>query len=231
LLVPVQEEAGLRIEKIGTARELRVVLLSLAAHGCVLALVVWLGVVTRARVVEQVKNVTVAGVEIAGGSHAVTVPLPARLTAAGTNKPERYADAAVPPTLMMRQLRPRNDAGGGAPPTPHAGEGRANAANGNGSDNEDARPAFPVFAPKPAVTDGSLLPAAEKKIVVDVQVDEQGAVVNETLVKGLGNRLDQIVLETVKTWRFQPATVNGKPVETEAEIVFPFDLQYPVDGG
>jgi hypothetical protein len=25
--------------------------------------------------------------------------------------------------------------------------------------------------------------------------------------------------------------VNGKPVETEAEIVFPFDLQYPVDEG
>jgi outer membrane biosynthesis protein TonB len=50
-------------------------------------------------------------------------------------------------------------------------------------------------------------------------------------VKGLGNRLDQIVLDTVKTWRFQPATVNGKPVETEAEIVFPFDLQYPLDQG
>lgn len=113
---------------------------------------------------------------------------------------------------------------------PHAGEGRGQAANGNGSDNEDARPAFPVFAPKPAVTDGGLLPVAEKKIVVDVKVDQEGAVVSETLVKGLGNRLDQIVLDTVKTWRFQPATVNGKPVETEAEIVFPFDSQYPVDG-
>ena len=70
----------------------------------------------------------------------------------------------------------------------------------------------------------------KKKIVVDVKVDEAGAMVSETLVKGLGNRLDQIVLDTVKTWRFQPATVNGKPVATEAEIVFPFDLQYPVDG-
>jgi protein TonB len=141
-----------------------------------------------------------------------------------------YADAAVPPTLMMRQLRPRNDAGGGAPATPHEGEGRGNAANGNGSNDEDARPAFPVFSPKPTVTERGLLPATEEKIVVDVKVDEEGAVVSETLVKGLGNRLDQIVLETVKTWRFQPATVNGKPVETEAEIVFPFDSQYPVDG-
>ena len=27
------------------------------------------------------------------------------------------------------------------------------------------------------------------------------------------------VLETVKTWRFQPATINGKPVATEAELI------------
>jgi len=220
----------LRIRKTGGACELRMAVLSLAVHGCVLALATWIGVVTRSRVVERPESLTMAGLEDAGGSHAVEIPLPARLTAADTNKPERYADAAVPPTLMMRQLRPQNDAGGGAPLTPHAGEGRGNAANGNGSDNGDARPAFPVFAPKPEVTDGALLPAAEKKIVVDVKVDEEGAVVSETLVRGLGNRLDQIVLATVKTWRFQPATVNGQPVETEAEIVFPFDLQYPVDG-
>ncbi len=206
------------------------VVLSLAVHGCLLALLTWIGVVTRSRVVERPENVNVAGLEDAGGAHAVEIQLPARLTATDTNKPERYADAAVPPTLVMKQLRPQNDSGGGRPPTPHAGEGRGQAANGNGSDNEDARPAFPVFAPKPAVTDGALLPAAEKKIVVDVKVDQAGTVVSETLVKGLGNRLDQIVLDTVRTWRFQPATVNGKPVETEAEIVFPFDSKYPVDG-
>jgi TonB family protein len=221
----------MRFRKNGAAGGVSRVALSLALHGAGLALVLWMGVLTRATVVERADGVTVAGVEVAGGAHAVKIPLPARLTAADTNKPERYADAAVPPALTMRQLRPQNDAGGGAPPTPHTGEGRGNAANGNGSDNDDARPAFPVFAPKPAVTDGALLPAAEKKIVVDVKVDEEGAVVSETLVKGLGNRLDQIVLDTVKTWRFQPATVNGKPVETEAEIVFPFDLQYPLDQG
>ena len=221
----------MRIGKYGATRGASRVMLSLALHGAGLALVLWMGVLTRARVVERADSVTVAGIEVAGGAHAAEIPLPARLTAADTNKPERYADAAVPPALTMRQLRPRNDSGGGEPTTPHEGEGRGNAVNGNGGNNEDARPAFPVFAPKPAVTDGALLPAAEKKIVVDVKVDEEGAVVSETLVRGLWNRLDQIVLDTVKTWRFQPATVNGKPVETEAEIVFPFDLQYPVDEG
>jgi TonB family protein len=224
------EEACLQTGEKNAARRLRMVLLSLAVHGGVLVFLVWMGLATRSRVVEHADVGILAAVEVAGGAHAVEIPLPARLTAADTNKPERYADAAVPPTLMMRQLRPQNDAGGGAPPTPHVGEGRGSAANGNGSDNQDARPAFPVFSPKPAVTERGLLPAAEEKIVVDVKVDEEGAVVSETLVKGLGNRLDEIVLETVKTWRFQPATVNGMPVESDAEIVFPFDLKYPVDG-
>jgi TonB family protein len=221
----------MRFGKDDATRRVRTVALSLAVHGCVLAFFVLMGALTGAKLAERNDNLTLAEVEVAGGSHAVEIPLPARLTAAETNKPERYADAAVPPTLTMRQLKPQNTAGGGAPPTPHDGEGRGNAANGNGSNDEDARPAFPVFAPKPAVTDSALLPAAEKKIVVDVKVDEDGAVVGETLVKGLGNRLDQIVLDTVMTWRFHPATVNGKPIATEAEIVFPFDLQYPVDGG
>jgi TonB family protein len=221
----------MRFGKDDATRRVRTVALSLAVHGCVLAFFVLMGALTGARLAARDDNATLAEVEVAGGSHAVEIPLPTRLTAAETNKPERYADAAVPPTLTMRQLKPQNTAGGGAPPTPHAGEGRGNAANGNGSDNEDARPAFPVFSPKPAVTERALLPAAEEKIVVDVKVDADGAVVSETLVRGLGNRLDQIVLDTVMTWHFHPATVNGKPVAAEAEIVFPFDLQYPVDGG
>lgn len=204
--------------------------MSLAVHLCGLALVVLMGALAGFRLRESSDDVTVAALEVAGGAHAVKVPLPARQTAADVEKPERYADAAVPPALTMRQLRPQNDAGGGAPSTPRAGEGRGSAANGNGIDNQNARPAFPIFAPRPTVTDGALLPPVEMKIVVDVKVDEEGAVVSEALMKGLGNRLDQIVLDTVKTWRFQPATVNGKPVATVAEIVFPFDPQYPVDG-
>ena len=92
-----------------------------------------------------------------------------------------------------------------------------------------SRPAPPPGStPEPGPADRSLLPASERKIVVDVNVDELGGVVSETLVKGLGNKLDQIVLETVKSWRFQPATVNGKPVSTEAELIFPFNPSYPI---
>jgi protein TonB len=78
--------------------------------------------------------------------------------------------------------------------------------------------------------DRSLLPDSNKDIVVDVKVSAAGDVLEATLVKGIGNGLDQIVLDTVKTWRFHPATINGSPVATEAELIFPFDLKYPVAG-
>jgi protein TonB len=118
--------------------------------------------------------------------------------------------------------------GGGSTRAPHHGDGSSTAMNGNGSDAKDIHPAFPIFSPHPPVTDRALLPSSEQKIVVDVSVDAFGQVVSENLVKGMGTVLDKIVLETVKTWRFQPATLNGKPVATEAELIFPFNQDYPI---
>jgi protein TonB len=100
-------------------------------------------------------------------------------------------------------------------------------APGNGADQQNADPAFPVFSPRPPVTDRSLLPDSNREVVVDVKVSAAGDVLEATLVKGIGNGLDQLVLDTVKTWHFHPATVNGSPVATEAELIFPFNLRYP----
>jgi TonB family protein len=118
-------------------------------------------------------------------------------------------------------------------PEPSAGapvSAPESSAAGNGADQQNADPAFPVFSPRPAVADRSLLPSSNQEVVVDVKVSAAGDVLEATLVKGLGNGLDQLVLDTVKTWRFHPATVNGSPVATEAELIFPFNLSYPIAG-
>lgn len=104
-------------------------------------------------------------------------------------------------------------------------------AAGSGADQQNADPAFPVFSPHPPVSDRSLLPRSNEEVVVDVKVSAAGDVLEATLVKGIGNGLDQIVLDTVKSWRFHPATINGNPVATEAELVFPFNLNYPTTPG
>jgi TonB family protein len=64
-------------------------------------------------------------------------------------------------------------------------------------------------------------------VVVDVQLTAGGEVLSENLVKGMGNALDRMAIDIVKTWRFQPATVNGKPVPSEAEVIFSFSQRYP----
>ena len=100
---------------------------------------------------------------------------------------------------------------------------------GTGAGTDDAEPAFPTYFPRPPVTDRSLLPAVEKKIIVHVTISSLGDVTDETLVQGFGNSLDDLVLKTVKGWRFHPATLNGNAVASVEDLVFPFNQDYPSD--
>ncbi len=200
---------------------------SLILHGSFFFFVLIFGSRATIRIVEPVKTQVVAQLAFSGGSHAIRITLPVSQFAAHTHEPTPNTDAARKTDIPM-QVPALKKSGGGSTKNPHHGDGSSTALNGNGSDAQDIRPAFPVFSPHPPVNDRSLLPSSEEKVVVDVSVDAFGQVVSENLVKGLGNRLDKIVLETVKTWRFQPATLNGKAVATEAELIFPFNLDYPI---
>ncbi len=209
-------------------RRTRAVLLSIALHASLLICLILLGKAIHTRsAVAPVSFERLAMIETAGATHAIPIPLPPAAFSAHTRNPKLDPEASKKTILPVENSQPKM-AGGGSPKDPHAGDGSGKAMNGNGSDAEDARPAFPVFSPHPPVTDRSLLPTTEQKIVVDVKLDEQGQVVSETLIKSMGNKLDQIVLDIVRTWRFQPATVNGKPVPSEAELIFPFNQKYPI---
>jgi len=217
------QQAPTRLAK----RPLSAVLLSIAAHGGVFALVVMLGNAVRSSVVEPVSLEQLAKLEVAGGPHAAKTPQPVMDVGAHTKHPEPTPEASKKTILPVDKPAPKL-AGGGSPKNPTEGDGTGKAFTGNGEDAEDARPAFPVYSPRPAVTDRALLPSSEQKIVVDVNVDSLGQVVSEKLVRGMGNKLDQMVLEIVMTWRFHPATVDGKPVASEAEVIFPFNPSYPI---
>ena len=199
------------------------VALSLAAHGALLALLVWATVSARVRVVAPEQQRRFASIEVAGAARHARVLLPAAPRPMDIPAPKLFAKFAQPrPLPQAKQVAGRPEA------TRRDARGKGAAASGIGSDAEDASPAFPVYSPKPPVTDRSLLPASEQKIVVDVKLNELGEVVDEKMVRGLGNRLDQVAMDVVKTWRFQPATLNGKPVASEAEVIFPFNQSYPL---
>ena len=209
-------------------RRLVSVVLSSTFHLVLLACTILLAVVARHhRVIQPVQSRVVAQIAISGGSHHVTIQLPVKDAAAHTRNPAPSEDSAKRTNIPM-PVPPLKASGGGAPARPHHGDGTGKALRGNGSDAQDMRPAFPIFSPHPPVADRSLLPKSEQHIVVDVDVDVLGTVVKASLVRGLGNKLDQVCLEIVKTWRFQPATIDGKAVPAEAEVIFPFNQDYPI---
>jgi hypothetical protein len=51
-------------------------------------------------------------------------------------------------------------------------------------------------------------------------------VLDERLVHGLGTSVDQTILDTVRSWKFHPATVDGNPVSSVAELVFPLGQKW-----
>jgi TonB family protein len=71
-----------------------------------------------------------------------------------------------------------------------------------------------------------LLPDNETNVIVDVNVSAQGEVLDEKLIHGLGNSIDALILETVRSWKFHPATLDGNPVESVSELVFPMSQRY-----
>ena len=97
--------------------------------------------------------------------------------------------------------------------------------NGTGEGAQDATPAFPIFSPSPHI-DRSLLPKADENVVVDVNVSALGEVLDERLVHGLGTSVDQTILDTVRSWKFHPATVDGNAVASVAELVFPLGQKW-----
>ena len=229
-LIPTAPDAGFLAPGPQARHRFGGVLLSVAAHGGILAFALVAGTVAAGtKVVAPTQFRVISLVETSGGSHAVKFLLPPMDTSARIHDPDHSPD--VTRKTIVPTDHPRTKVkGGGAPKMPHAGDGSGQAMQGNGSDSEDVHPGFPVFSPHPPVHDRSLLPANEQKVVVDVKVDANGQVVSETLVKSVSANLDKLCLDIVLTWRFQPATENGKPIPSEAELVFPFTPSYPISG-
>lgn len=110
-------------------------------------------------------------------------------------------------------------------------------------------PAPPSPAPAPAVTAPSKtdvsIPASysasnQKPIYPNMskRLGEQGTVVLRVLVKADGSagevevksssnysRLDQAAIDAVKTWRFNPAKIDGKATDEWYQVPIPFKLQ------
>ena len=85
----------------------------------------------------------------------------------------------------------------------------------------DVRPALPVFFPDPVV-DISEVPGGQGDVVVEITIDDQGNVIQENLVRGLSQSIDQRVMASILRWRFRPATKNSVPIASKQDVYYHF---------
>ena len=64
----------------------------------------------------------------------------------------------------------------------------------------------------------------EGLVQLTVNIESDGSIGDVKVVQSLDPRLDAAAVEAVKQWRYEPATVDGKPVRTIAKVSMAFNL-------
>lgn len=83
----------------------------------------------------------------------------------------------------------------------------------------------PQPVPLPGGVSPALTPEQQRingSVVLKVRVDPDGVPRNIRVLRSLGHGLDEKAVEAVSSWRFQPATFEGKPVAKEIAISVDF---------
>jgi TonB family protein len=81
---------------------------------------------------------------------------------------------------------------------------------------EDTQPPEALTTPDPL-----MVPAlAGIKVKVSFIIGADGRVHSPLILQSVGTVGDRNVLQTVRAWRYRPATCNGVPTEAEGKIVF-----------
>lgn len=118
--------------------------------------------------------------------------------------------------------QPLQDARDTASSTPGPSAGSPNEGLADGPPGEDVRPALPIATFEPAVDPSSLAGITEGNCVVEITIDETGAVVAQSVAQSMGPTIDQAVLLAVSSWRFRPATRDGVPIPSKQDVVYHF---------
>jgi TonB family protein len=94
--------------------------------------------------------------------------------------------------------------------------------------NSNLSAPVPTYDPEPAYTLQARQDKIQGNVELSIIIDPQGNVTQaQEISKPLGGGLDDKAIETVKTWKFKPATLEGVPVPTRATIVITFRLYQP----
>ncbi|MEE8523521.1 MAG: TonB family protein [Thermoanaerobaculia bacterium] len=82
-----------------------------------------------------------------------------------------------------------------------------------------------VYAPQPQYTEIARRARIQGVVIVQAIIDKEGDVSNVKLLKSLPMGLGEAAAKAIKTWKFKPATLNGKPVDVYYNLTVNFQLQ------
>ena len=82
-----------------------------------------------------------------------------------------------------------------------------------------------VSAPNPQYTEIARKARIQGVVIVQAIIDKEGNVTNVKVLKGLPMGLEEAAVEAIKSWKFKPATLNGKPVTVYYNLTVNFKLQ------
>jgi len=109
--------------------------------------------------------------------------------------------------------------GGGLGPGDYAGTG-----GGAYSVGGNVSAPIPIYKPEPAYSEEARKAKYQGTVVLWIIVDAVGNVTDCRVVKPLGLGLDEKAVETVRTWKFKPAMMNGHPVPVRVMVEVSFRL-------
>jgi protein TonB len=153
------------------------------------------------------------------GSRVELSYLPGGAASTPTPQPKRKTPpAAKESNLSLPPVTPPKPAPAAAVSTPTAGESSAGANDALGTD--DIRIALTTFSPSPKPDLSRLPHGTQGEVVLDVTIDPTGQVADLQILQTLGYGVDSLVADTVRTWKFSPATKDGIPVASVQELHF-----------
>ena len=81
-----------------------------------------------------------------------------------------------------------------------------------------------VFTPDPKYSEAARRDKFKGHVLLGVILGEDGTPENVWVVRALGHGLDRASVETIKRWKFHPATKSGEPVPVILNVEMTFDI-------
>jgi periplasmic protein TonB len=81
-----------------------------------------------------------------------------------------------------------------------------------------------IYAPEPEFSEEARRIKYQGEVALLATIGADGSTRNLTVVRSLGMGLDEKAMEAVRTWRFDPAKKDGRPVAVQMQIIVNFHL-------